>query len=101
MAKTKEEIEDGIKMLSAISEALRFRKDSSYIDTERIMNNLMDFIRVKKSEKTKLLMIAAASKALSIVERNPHLDDRMIIKMVMVDFPSMFEIVEETINIKK
>ena len=101
MANTKEDVDDGIKMISAIAETLRFRKQNQDLDNEKILGHIMNFIQTKKSEKTKLLMITAASKALSIAERSPRLDDKSIIRQVMADFPSMFNIVEETINMKR
>lgn len=100
MAKTKEDVENGIKMISAIFEVLKYRKQNPYLDNEIVLGHIMNFIQTKKKEKTKLLMITAASKALSIAERNPRFDDKTIIRQVMADFPSMFEVVEETINTK-
>ena len=101
MANQKEDINDGIIMISAVHEVLRYRKEHPELDNEKVLGRVMNLVQTKKGEKTKLLMITAASKALSVAERNPRMDDKSIIRQVMAEFPSMFNIVGETINTKR
>jgi hypothetical protein len=59
------------------------------------MNEVARLAKDEKDEQAKVGMIAAASKALEIAERNPSFSDRKIISQVMADLPSILSTVKE------
>ena len=83
----KSDLDNEVKMISAVSRALELRKVEN--DNEKIINQISNFSSQEKSEETKLRMIAAASKALDIAERNPRLKDKEIIKQVSRELSSI------------
>ncbi len=69
----------GIAMVSAASECLRYRREHKTNDEEKIIGNLMKFIKNTEFTEYKLEMIAAGSKAVHLFQRNPEMSDREII----------------------
>ena len=85
------EIDKKVKMISSVSQALSFRKKNSNADNEEILKHISQFVKQEKDKQTKLLMIAASSKALQILDKAPFLTDREIIRKVMQDLPEILE----------
>jgi hypothetical protein len=82
----------GISMISAASHALKFYRESG--SHEKAMNRVGRVISDERNELTKLGMIAAASKALSIAEKNPGLADKQIVNQVMAELPALISSIE-------
>lgn len=87
------ETQRGIAMISAATHALKARRE--FNDSGSAMNVVTKLIKEQKDEQTKIGMIAAASKALEIADRNPELTDRAIINQVMVELPGIMSTVKE------
>lgn len=83
----------GIAMISAVTHALKARREHN--DVGAAMNEVSRLAKSERDEQTKVGMIAAASKALEIAERNPDFSDRKVITQVMSDLPSIISTVKE------
>jgi len=89
--KKEKDVDIKIKMISAVTEALAFRRIEQ--DNEKILSHISLLVSGEKNEETKLAMIAAASKSLEIAEKG--LRDKEIIKRIALDSQNILK------NIKK
>lgn len=82
----------GISMISAASHALKFYRESG--SHEKAMNQVSRVISEERNEEVKLGMVAAASKALSIAEKNPSMTDKQVVNQVMEELPMIISSIE-------
>jgi hypothetical protein len=80
-----------VKMMAAVAEALKYRKGNPSMEYGRIMQHISDMVRKERNQHTQLGMIAAASKALTISEKEPRLKEREVMKRVMEQLPEILE----------
>jgi len=92
MEEINEEIK--VKMLSAVTEALKLKKQDKFADSEQILKTITRFAEKEKSKKTQLAMIAAASKTLSISERMHFISEKEVIRKVMPELSKILEKVD-------
>ena len=79
-----------IKMVSAVNEALNFRK--SQANNEEILKHITKFVSSEKNKQTKLAMIASVSRALNIADTSKtKLRDKEIIKLTIKELQSILE----------
>ena len=92
-------MEDQIKMVSAASRVIEFRKQNPLAIDEEVFQDVSDYISEMKDikdEKIKIGMVAAASKAFKISRENPKLTEKEVLRKVMEEIPSIiFEINQE------
>ena len=91
-------MEKKIKMISAASQALGFKKKHSGLANEDILKQISQNIFSEFSEKNqdiKIGMIAAASKALDIAEKNPKLTEKEVINQVMKELSGILDNIEK------
>ena len=86
--------EKGIKMISAATEVLNYKKKHIGSSNEEIMNHVANKISNERDNPTRFAMIGAASRALSLSERNPGMSDREIIKDIVAEISSIIHTVE-------
>ncbi len=85
-------MEDKINMIAAASRVLAYDKQYPASIPEEILQDASNFIHYSKAdENTKLLMVAAASKALEILRENPRLNHRQVLSQVMEELDSVIE----------
>jgi len=85
-------MEDKINMIAAASRVLSYDKQYPASIPEEILQDASNFIHYSKAdENTKLLMVAAASKALEILRKNPRLNHRQVLSEVMQELDSIIE----------
>lgn len=89
-----EDTQRGIAMISAASHALKALREHRG-DVGQAMNDVSRFVREQRNEQTKIGMIAAASKAIEIAERNPEMSDRNVINQLMVELDSIIAVVRQ------
>ena len=83
-------------MVLAISEILKYRKSTKTFDPTIAIREISKIARNEKNPEAKLLMIAAASTASELIEKDPRLTDKQIIqKVVYESFPKLLKNVEE------
>jgi len=82
-----------VKMISALTEALNYRKKNPKADEEAIMKQVARFVSKEKNEDSKIAMIAAASRGIKMLERKEMLD-RQVIKQVMAELPEIINKIE-------
>lgn len=85
-------MEEKIKMISAASRVIKFRKQNPLAIDEEVFQHLLDYISEMgdmKNEKIKIYMVAAASKAFEISRKNPRLTEKEVLRTVMEDIPSI------------
>ena len=82
-------MDEKIKMLSAVSEVVSFRKKNLLATDEEILQHISKHIRKEKvrGRDTKLLMIAAASRTFEISKKNPKLNDKELWKLFVKEMP--------------
>jgi hypothetical protein len=86
--------EKKLAMVMVISEVLEMRKGRKDLSHEEMMRNLDSFIHRTKDKDARLMMVVAASKTLDVVNRNPKMSDKEIMKTMVGDFDSLIEIAE-------
>ncbi len=83
-------MEEKIKMVSAASRVIKFRKQNPLAIDEEVFQDVSDYIsdmKDVKNEKIKIGMIAAASKAFKISRENPKLTEKEVLRKVMEEIP--------------
>jgi len=68
MANLKEER----KLMNAISEALKYRKNHPNADNSEVTKSVLKLIQAERAEKTKLRIVASVSKILDIAEKTQN-----------------------------
>lgn len=81
--------EKSVAMVSAVSEVLRLRKERGAMTSEEMMRDLTGFLRYTKGEELKVLMVAAASKALDLMTKNPRLTDKEVMGHMVKLIPEL------------
>jgi hypothetical protein len=85
-------MEEKINMVAAASRVLSYDKQYPNSIPEDILQDASNFIHYSKTdENTKLLMVAAASKALEILRKNPRFNHRQVLSEVMQELDSIIE----------
>ena len=82
-------VDSQVNMVSAVTEAVKIKKENPGMDNERIMQKISRMAENVRGEQAKLGMVVAASKTLQIMDREKGLKDKDIIKMVVAEFPNM------------
>jgi len=85
-------MEEKIKMISAASRVMDFKKQNPLAIDEEIFQDVSDYIsemRDIKDEKVKVYMVAAATKALQISKKDPKLTEKQVLKQVMEEIPNI------------
>lgn len=90
-------MEAQIRMISAASKVLSFRKQSPYAIDEDIFQYVSDFIETEniKDDKVKLAMIASAAEAFSISKKNPKFSEKDVLRELMAKIPMILESLEQ------
>ena len=83
-----------LSMVTIVSEVLEMRKGRKDLSHEEMMSKLEGFIHRTKDKNSRLMMVVAASKTLDVVNRNPKMSDKDIMKTMVRDFDNMIEIAE-------
>jgi len=84
-----------VAMVTAVSEVLKIKKVKKDLSHEEMMRELERFISKTKEKNSRLMMIVTASKTLDVINRNPRLNDREIMKKMVKDFDFLIENAEE------
>ncbi|VVB79778.1 Uncharacterised protein [uncultured archaeon] len=74
-----------IAMVSAVSEVLRLRKEKGAMTAEEMMRDLTGFLRYTRDQNLKVLMVAAASRALNLITQNPGVSDKEVMNQMVRD----------------
>ena len=92
-------MEEKIKMVSAASRVIKFRKENPLAIDEEVFQDVSDYISEMKDikdEKVKRCMVAAAAKAFKISREDPKLTEKEVLRKVINDIPGIvFEIEQE------
>jgi hypothetical protein len=94
-------MEEKIDMISAASRALSFIEKNPMAIPEEVFQDVADFIaHSRKDDKTKLLMVAAATRAMKISkESRPRMTSRQVLKQIMKELNSIIiEVNQEMLN---
>ena len=83
-----------VSMMTVVSEVLELRKGKKDLSHEEMMRELDSFIHRTKEKDSRLMMVVAASKTLDVINRNPKMSDKEIIKKMVNDFDNLIEIAE-------
>lgn len=89
----KKDVNLEVKMISAVNQALSFRKKNPKADDEAIMKHIALFASQEKNSYAKLGMIASVARTLKILQKE-DLADRVIIKRVMAELPEIINNIE-------
>jgi hypothetical protein len=85
-------MEEKIKMISAASRVMDFKKQNPLAIDEEIFQDVSDYISEMgdiKDEKVKFYMVAAATKALQISKKDPKLTEKQVLRQVMEEIPNL------------
>lgn len=78
-------IQKNIAMVSAVSEVLRLRKEKGAMTPEEMMRELTEFLRYTRDQNLKVLMVAAASRALNLMTKTPGISDKEVMNQMVRD----------------
>lgn len=81
-----------VRMVSAISHAVKHKKQNKFFTNEEVLKEVSKFIEAENNYPTQMAMIAAASKALTLSDQFPNLSERQLIKKIM---PELQEILSK------
>ena len=81
--------EKSVAMVSAVAEVLRLRKQKGAMTPEEMMRDLTGFLKYTKGQEVKVLMVAAASKALDLMTKNPRLTDKEVMGQMVKLIPEL------------
>ena len=96
-------MEEKIKMVSAASRVIKFRKQNPLAIDEEVFQDVSDYISEMKDikdDKIKIGMIAAASKTFKISRENPKLTEKEVLRKVMNELPEIVLRLEEEGKLK-
>jgi len=80
-----------LSMVTVVSEVLEMRKGKKDLSHEEMMRDIDGFIHRTKDKDARLMMVVAASKTLDVINRNPKMSDKEIMKIMVGDFDSLIE----------
>lgn len=86
--------EKQVSMVSAVSEVLRLRKEKGAMTPEEMMRELTSFLRYTRDQQAKVLMVAAASRALNLITKTPAVSDKEVMNLIVQDIDSIVSEVE-------
>lgn len=84
-----------VAMVSAVSEVLKHYRDTQSDDGEILMRKMSGFFSMMGDDDTKILMIGATNKAISLIQKERNLTEKEIIRRVFDEMPLMIESIEE------
>jgi hypothetical protein len=89
-------MEKEIMMISAVAEIFTYNKTVRSIERERALQHIARFIEQKRGINpiTKIGMMAAASRAVELIEQNRNIKDKEAIKVIMQEIPAMLVRIE-------
>ncbi len=88
-------MDEGVKMISSASKAFELRKGNSSMGENEILAHISRMAYSERDQKVKIGMMAAASKALSIIDRNPNYNERQVLREVMQELPGILALANE------
>ena len=83
-----------VSMMTVVSEVLKIKKGRKDLSHEEMMRNLEGFIHRAKDKDSRLMMVVAASKTLDVINRNPKMSDKEIMKKMVNEFDSLIEMAD-------
>jgi len=85
-------IDDQMIMIAAISEILKIRKKFPVFIGEEVLKEFAhSHIFYKKNNFQKVLMMAAASRAIGLIDKKPRLSDKEVMSAVVPELPRLIE----------
>lgn len=86
-----------IRMMTAASKAIAFKKQNPMAIDEEAFQHISDYIQQSRisDETIKRAMIAAAGKAFKIAHDNPDLSEKELLKQFVEQIPLILESMEE------
>lgn len=85
-----------VAMVSAISELLKARKNMVSFESNEAMSKIAPFLSSVRDSGAKVLMVAAAGKAASIIEKSRNkLTDKEVMSLTVKEFPDLIKGFEE------
>ncbi|MDD5191899.1 MAG: hypothetical protein PHH54_00510 [Candidatus Nanoarchaeia archaeon] len=91
-------MEEKIKMISAATRVIKFRKQNPLAIDEEVFQDVSDYISEMddiRDEKVKRCMVAAAAKAFKISREDPKLTEKEVLRKVMDEIPGMVLEIEQ------
>jgi hypothetical protein len=84
-----------VKMVSAVTEVLKFKKENPRANYEQSLQHISNIVKKEKNQYIKLGMVSSASKALSILEREPRLKDKDVMRKIVDELPKILEKIDK------
>ncbi len=73
----------GIAMISAVTEALKYRTPGKIPEEEEIMKKVINFVSTSEFKEYQFKMVSAVSEAIKIIQKDPSITDREVIDRVV------------------
>jgi hypothetical protein len=78
-----------VAMVSAVTELLKVRKTMKDFETNEAMKRISPIFSSVRDSASRALMVAAVSKAGSLIEKNRSLTDKEVINQTVREFPNI------------
>lgn len=88
-------MKEEVKIIAAVGEVFSYRKANPKSTKEEVMRHISKFIGHEKNEKVKIGMVASSSKALDILEREPSLTEKEVMKRIMQNMSNFVSAMNE------
>lgn len=87
-------MEEGAELVPAITEAFRYKKKNPMAREDEVLKHILKFSKMEK-KNVKIGMVSAASKTVKLIEKNPRLNEKEVIREIMREIPSILLTINE------
>lgn len=88
-------MEEGAELVPAITEAFRYKKKNPMAGEDEVLKHILKFSKMEKRKNVKMGMVSAASKTVKLIEKNPRLNEKEVIREVVKEIPNIVSIIEQ------
>ena len=88
-------MEEGAELVPAITEAFRYKKKNPMAGEDEVLKYILKFSKMEKRKNVKIGMVSAASKTAQLLEKNPRLTEKEVIREVVKEIPNILLTINE------
>lgn len=87
-------MKEGVKLVPAITEAFRYKKKNPFAGEDEVLKHILKFSKQER-KNVKIGMVSAASKTVQLIDKNPHLNEKEVIREIVKEIPNIISIINE------
>lgn len=92
-----------VSMIAAVTQALTYKRYYPEANNDKAIDHVVKYASVTKNQIAQFAMIAAASKALGMLERNSKLKEKDVLVKMMGELPKIIDdvLADASVELKK